>query len=57
MSVSRVEKYEPIFACSSMLGYGIGISINNDEEIENLSNLAPESPFNFINLCQLVVLK
>ena len=58
------------FFCSSieicvLLGYffcsfskiGIGISKKTESLIENLSDLAPESPLKFINECQYLLLK
>ena len=43
--------------CSSISGMGIGIWKNTASLIENLSDLAPESPLKFIKACQRVLLK
>ena len=49
---SRQVSSSPIFLCSSISGIGIGIWKNTLSLIENLSDLAPESPLKFIKECQ-----
>ena len=45
------------FSAHSICGIGIGISKKTESLIENLSDLAPESPLKFINECQYLLLK